>query len=704
MNIEEGETNFAHLLSSTVNDGSINDSNAAPMEVTPIAPEQSASLSEMEVNNSTPSRPPPALDIDPKQREQQRAEAVEIIRRMSRSESEKDQDESSTESDSSASEEEKEGEEEEEDEQIEQAMAKEMVPRIIELQQKLSRNEELINKREKQVRKLAEEKKELLVIANNLLVQTEPKQTAEIGVGPDSEMREDIAYLEPTSAVATLEEGRWVVDVLRSKAYNECALQVEMGPTGTLRNRERITGENKERRSRKKRGIIVGDDWEGRKEKLIKWEDMERKSRKIWRRRIAKANNDVDQDILLEMAKAEEHRRRTEEGGEERMELEEEPPSQKKKERVNSTDSGVSMTRSKARKERKREERREREELTRRYKRTPRHERRGGYYRGQQNNQHEDNDNVQPSTSTGRASGVGLPTPHASTPTTAARSTDQSGPLNNDSVLFGDELDRENQERGKGHSKGSARKGFDARQKLSNRETEQIDDAELQRAWIMQETVDGEALQEGITEEEKRREEDWRREEVEKVEKRKRRDERRKERREEHDQLDRQRRKRVREEKMKDDEKERKRGKQFYEWYKGVQREEKIPHINRRRNNFDLDNIKITADMDITVTTGMKNYIFYSLPRPKLTHEYDRKEYTDTRRDRIRNQRRDKDRRREREEKGNEEEKEEEEEEAIAQNSQGTEGEERPAEEADKTNSKIDEDDRAPVRRRKEKD
>ena len=60
LNNDEGEANFAHLLSSTVNDGSINESGAAPMEVTPIAPEQGASVSEMEINESTPSGPPPA--------------------------------------------------------------------------------------------------------------------------------------------------------------------------------------------------------------------------------------------------------------------------------------------------------------------------------------------------------------------------------------------------------------------------------------------------------------------------------------------------------------------------------------------------------------------------------------------------------------------------------------------------------------------
>ena len=438
-NNNDDEPSFKNFLSSTVNDDMNNNDNSDDLLESSI----------MDTNQGPKiSRVPPGFEAMTEEERKSQKERVEKLRETS--------DEEGTDSESDAGkmttddeEDEEEKEREEDGKEEREDTMNEMVPRVLALQSELEAMKQLGKKKDEEIRKMKENKKELLELADELVekvyVDKEDKSC-----GPSIAIKYDKRYVVPSNAVSSLEEGRWTVE------NRALGIQTEMGPTSTLRAREKITGEGKRRKKE-----VLGD-WQGRNVKMVWWEDLEPKKKKSWRRRISKITKEIDRDIEIELARAEtsmnEFQRLLNPGKNQEEEQEEE------RERKESGDSGIAGEKI-SRRQKKRKQKKEMEE-----RRKDTNERR-----------------EQPTTSTGKNSGERYKTVNIF----GAERNEQREETGDETrnVLFGEDLRKENKEKRKGKGKrsreekndGDNRKNdekFDTRQKLGQT-TKLEDDEEL---------------------------------------------------------------------------------------------------------------------------------------------------------------------------------------------------------------------------------
>ena len=500
--------------------------------------------------------------------------------------------------------------------------------------------EALAEVREAKIKLLNEEKEELIKKNKELLaiINVEKEEKA---VGPNVEIRPDMLlksvdgpfrrpeHEDKKGSAFYIEEGRWTI------SNRTMSIQTEMGEWSTLRAREKVTGESKTRRSAEE----VGDDWFGRKVQKVMWDEMETRSKAAWRRRQARVRKEMEAEWDAEWAKANKTLKEFEEAADdiERIIREQEEINEKASEDASTPDQPAKTPGRLSRSERRR---RAKENAT-----------------GEQSSR---NPKL-------RRTEIGDKMRKESQQGAAGETAQKTNEVPN---IFGAERN--------GHSKNDETEpkcasGFDARQVLSQRTVEPVDDEEMQVQWVLQEKTEAERV--------------FRLEQLIKEQRRKERDQKRQERRERNDYKDMLERKRVRYEKMRDDERKRKTEKDLRQDYYDFQSE-----------HYDKD--KIDKNENITVTSSTGNYVFYERPRERLTHEISRPKSTTSRREKIRQQ--DKENR---EEEGKKVKsvvlrKDNQDDTAEMKSAEEEEGEEEEEEDESPT-QRIDEEDRAPVRRSK---
>ena len=439
----------------------------------------------------------------------------------------------------------------------------------LKLELKLKATTRLTEVKELRIQQLSREK-EILRKKNKELKARLDVVKVDIGVGPNVEMPtgiKEVPWLRPEhyEKKGSVEEGRWTV------SSRDLGIQTEMGEASTLRNREKVTGENK------LRPLHVRYDWQGRMAPWVLWDAMESRSQKAWRRRLARIAKEQAADLAAEWLLAEKNMREFDEAGgipplkeesqsagqqggegdeeQGKMEVETTP--------ANPPDQPLVPTKRLSRSQRRKAKKAAGKDLGQ----SPQLRRTEVAQKIRKEMIKTTKEGDEPRH---------IPSPER--PATGNNATTKQA---------GDETAKTNL-----NDNGD----FDARQRLTPRDaSDPVDDTELQLNWILQES--------------NKEERTFRIEEEIKNEKRKQRDKKREEKRKQNDEYDRKKRQEVREGKMKDDKKSR-------DTYKADMQQ----YLNFQRVHYEQD--KIDKEEDIVVTTATGNYVFYQRPRERLTHEY----------------------------------------------------------------------------------
>ena len=467
----------------------------------------------------------------------------------------------------------------------------------LKLELKLKATTRLTEVKEMRIQQLNREK-EILRKKNKELKARLNVETRDIGVGPNVEMPSGIKEIpwkrpEHYEKKGSVEEGRWTVDA------RDIGIQLEMGENSTLRNREKVTGENK------LRPLHVRGDWKGRMAPWVLWDEMETRSQKAWRRRLARIAKEQAADLAAEWELALKNMREFEEAGgipvvteeessavkpggegaeeEQRMEVETTP--------ANPPDRPEAPTKRLSRSQRRKAKKAAMKEDIGQSPKLRRTEVAQKIRKEMQKAAKEGDEQIH------------IPSPER--PSKEKNSTREATMQGTTTTNMDNEEEK--------------KRGFDARQKLTPRDpSDPVDDTELQMKWILQESS--------------KEERTFRIEEEIKKEKRKQRDRKREEKRKQNDEYDRKMRQEMREAKMKDDKKARDANKADMQQY-----------MNFQRIHYEQD--KIDKEENIIVTSSTGNYVFFQRPRERLTHEY--KKLGSTRREEVRKGQRDRKERKE---------------------------------------------------------
>ena len=140
----------------------------------------------------------------------------------------------------------------------------------LKLELELEAKKTLAEVKEEKIKKLIKEKKELtkekkeLVKKNEELLAIINVEKVDKKVGPDVKFQTDRPFISREGEQSSITEARWTIDT------RTMALQTEMGDTSTLRAREKVTGDNKQRARRWERTRIRDLDREGRAEGVLR--------------------------------------------------------------------------------------------------------------------------------------------------------------------------------------------------------------------------------------------------------------------------------------------------------------------------------------------------------------------------------------------------------------------------------------------------